>query len=214
MIFWAVSLHTCRWEVSVFELMLCSTNSGSDRWNQLKRKRCWMARNRNLVRPGQRKTVCLLLKINIGLIQICRKIKPFCSLLANTFSIGALLALQLLICYTNSVCMLLDLYVCVGVRWRTNFWRVQCVFWFSLLASLHTWDYSCVSVDYFYLSLCFASAELQRSLFPFCTRAARLSGSRTAPRGSHVWLSRSCWRGHSGPRESDSASISGGDGDC
>lgn len=109
--------------------------------------------------------------------------------------------------------------VCVGLRWRNNFiWGPEnsiCAFVFPLLALLYTWDSSCVNVDYFYLSM-FAAAELQPSL-SICTQSARLSGSRTAPRGSHVWLSQSCWRAtRGGPRESNSASISssGGDGDC
>lgn len=71
-----------------------------------------------------------------------------------------------------------------------------------------------MNIDYFYLCV-FASAELQRSL-SICTQPTRLSGSRTAPRGSHFWLSTVLLKGHLGPLESSSASISssGGDGDC
>ncbi len=141
---WTLSLHACRWEVSVLELLFRSAHSGSGRWIELKKKKnnkkkpllneIWRE-TAFLFTPGKNVCVCvckpvfcyLLLKINISLIQICTKMKPCCSLLANT-----LLALQFrpCLCYTNSVCMFTNMLhlevcvcvcVCVGLRWRNNF---------------------------------------------------------------------------------------------
>lgn len=84
----ALSLHACRWEVSVLELMFHSTHSASDRWTALKKKNkkkkhCWMRSGEKLQFCSPQAKMCVFVcvnlffsllakvKINISLVQIC-----------------------------------------------------------------------------------------------------------------------------------------------
>lgn len=106
---------------------------------------------------------------------------------------------RVLIWYTNSIFMLTDILIlsfCRVLAWGDGIWGLGnaiCVVVFPVGFVL---QYSCVIIDYFYPLLSYSAA------FPFVP--ARLSGSRTAPRGSHVWLSQSRLR----------ATQRGGGADC
>lgn len=116
----------------------------------------------------------------------------------------------------------LDLELCVCVlAWdggitSSKVWRIQslCFGFFPMLALLYIWDYFCVNVDYFYLSV-FAAAELQCSLFHLYP-AGQIEWKQDSPQGEPRLAQPVLLKGHSRPQESDSACISSsrGDGDC
>lgn len=99
---------------------------------------------------------------------------------------------SLLICYTNNVWILMDILdltlwcVYVGAKWRND-----------LICGLE----NTVCVLVFPCWLCFTLETIPSLCVCFCTQPARLSGSRTAPRGSHIWHSQSCWRATRGGLE-------------
>lgn len=177
---WALSPCPCRWEVSLFELMLLSTHSRGVRQVEWIKKTLLLneiwRENRNLVHPG-------LLEINISLVQICTgaeqatKINPRCFLLTDTFifSVGATVQTTCVIYKQcrNQTYSHLELSC---LRWRDSgpefeVWRIQSVFWlFSpCWLSLYTRHYSCANVHYFYLSV-FAPAQPFFFFFSICTQ--------------------------------------------
>lgn len=116
------------------------------------------------------------------------QIQPCCSSLADTlaFSEGCYRSCSSASAFNSSSTWFEVVLVCLCLLacwWITSFevWRIR-----SVLVLL------CVNITYFYLYVS-ASPEAQLSL-SICTQSARLSGSRTALRGGHVWLTQSYWR--------------------
>lgn len=78
---------------------------------------------------------------------------------------------------------------------------------FSLSAFLNTTLYLCERGPFLSKCLLMLSYRANSQL----SQLDRLSGSRTAPRGSHVWLSWSCWRATQSLKRATSSKR---DGDC
>lgn len=193
---WALSLRACRWEVSVHELMFCSTHSGSDRWNELKKHYCWVRSGEKLqLSSPQAAKDWYQFVSDLHGGREAAKIKTCCSWLTNTVMFST----------TNSTNRRLQFWMAAHVlAWGSGITsfelcRIQsCVLVFPVGFAVHLRLFLCERRLFLSFRVCFCRVRAQPfHLYP----AGQIEWKQDSPQGEPRLAQPVVLKGHSGGLE-------------